>query len=30
VEIYVVLRGSGRIKIEDEILDLGQGDVVTS
>ena len=27
-EIYVVLRGSGRIKIDDEILDLRQGDVV--
>ena len=27
-EIYVVLRGSGRIKIEDEILDLRQGDIV--
>jgi mannose-6-phosphate isomerase-like protein (cupin superfamily) len=27
-EIYVVLRGSGRIKIEDEILDLGEGDIV--
>ena len=27
-EIYVVLRGGGRIKIDDEILDLRQGDVV--
>ena len=27
-EIYVVLRGSGRIKIDDEILDLRHGDVV--
>ena len=27
-EIYVVLRGSGRIKIDDEVLDLQQGDVV--
>jgi mannose-6-phosphate isomerase-like protein (cupin superfamily) len=27
-EIYVVLRGSGRIKIEDEILDLAEGDIV--
>lgn len=27
-EIYVVLRGSGRIKIEDEILDLSEGDIV--
>ena len=27
-EIYVVLSGSGRIKIDDEILDLRQGDVV--
>jgi mannose-6-phosphate isomerase-like protein (cupin superfamily) len=27
-EIYVVLRGSGRIKIEDEILELREGDLV--
>jgi mannose-6-phosphate isomerase-like protein (cupin superfamily) len=27
-EIYVVLRGSGRIKIEDEVLDLAEGDIV--
>jgi mannose-6-phosphate isomerase-like protein (cupin superfamily) len=27
-EIYVVLSGSGRIKIDDEIVDLRQGDVV--
>ncbi len=27
-EIYVVLRGSGRIKIQDEVLDVRQGDVV--
>ncbi len=27
-EVYFVLRGSGRIKIEDEILDLSQGDLV--
>ena len=27
-EVYFVLRGSGRIKIEDEILDLREGDLV--
>jgi mannose-6-phosphate isomerase-like protein (cupin superfamily) len=27
-EIYVVLAGSGRVKLEDEILDLRRGDVV--
>jgi mannose-6-phosphate isomerase-like protein (cupin superfamily) len=27
-EIYVVLRGSGRIKIEDEIVELREGDLV--
>ena len=27
-EVYVVLRGSGRIKIEDEILELAEGDLV--
>jgi mannose-6-phosphate isomerase-like protein (cupin superfamily) len=27
-EIYFVMRGSGRIKIEDEILDLREGDLV--
>ena len=27
-EVYVVLRGSGRIKIDDEILDLAEGDLV--
>jgi mannose-6-phosphate isomerase-like protein (cupin superfamily) len=27
-EVYLVLRGSGRIKIEDEILDLHEGDLV--
>ena len=27
-EVYVVLRGSGRIKIDDEILELAQGDLV--
>jgi len=27
-EIYFVLRGSGRIKIDDEILDLREGDLV--
>jgi mannose-6-phosphate isomerase-like protein (cupin superfamily) len=27
-EVYFVLRGSGRIKIEDEIVDLQQGDLV--
>ena len=27
-EVYVVLRGSGRIKIDDEIVELGEGDLV--
>jgi mannose-6-phosphate isomerase-like protein (cupin superfamily) len=27
-EVYFVLRGSGRIKIEDEILELSEGDLV--
>jgi mannose-6-phosphate isomerase-like protein (cupin superfamily) len=27
-EVYVVLRGSGRMKIEEEIVDLRQGDLV--
>jgi len=27
-EVYVVLRGSGRIKVDDEILDLVEGDLV--
>jgi uncharacterized cupin superfamily protein len=27
-EVYVVLRGSGRIKIDDEVVDLAEGDLV--
>ncbi len=27
-EVYVVLRGSGRIKVEDEIVEVGEGDAV--
>jgi mannose-6-phosphate isomerase-like protein (cupin superfamily) len=27
-EVYVVLRGSGRMKIDDEVVDLGEGDLV--
>jgi mannose-6-phosphate isomerase-like protein (cupin superfamily) len=26
--VYVVLRGSGRMKIDDDIVDLGEGDMV--
>src|SRR5688572_15216917 len=27
-EVYVVVRGSGRVKIEDDVLDCGQWDVI--
>src|SRR5262245_65904582 len=27
-EVYVVLRGSGRIKVEDEVVDVAEGDAI--